>query len=146
MYESTKLFSGYSTCFRQHKAESHCRFLHGYSLEFLVTFRCLTLDDRNWCMDFGGFKYVNQKLKTIFDHTTVISYDDPEKETFLQLVQKGMIDLFIMDEGVGCELFARFVFCNILNWVNLDAGRVSLHSVQCIENKTNTATYYGGQK
>ncbi len=38
-YNSTKLFDGYSTCFRQWRAEgTHCRFLHGYVVSFRVWF------------------------------------------------------------------------------------------------------------
>jgi 6-pyruvoyltetrahydropterin/6-carboxytetrahydropterin synthase len=29
---------GLSACFRQHRAKSHCRFLHGYPLSFTFTF------------------------------------------------------------------------------------------------------------
>jgi len=35
-FKSTKTYKatkGFSCCFRQFKATSHCRFLHGYSLE-----------------------------------------------------------------------------------------------------------------
>jgi 6-pyruvoyltetrahydropterin/6-carboxytetrahydropterin synthase len=38
-YQSTKLFDGFSTVFRQWKAEgTHCRFLHGYGVSFRVWF------------------------------------------------------------------------------------------------------------
>ena len=38
-YKSTKLFDGFSCCFRQWKAEdTHCKFLHGYGISFRVTF------------------------------------------------------------------------------------------------------------
>ncbi len=34
-FQSTKLFDGYSTCFRQWKADNtHCKFLHGYAVSF----------------------------------------------------------------------------------------------------------------
>ena len=37
-YNSTKLFKGYST-FRQWRAKhSHCQYIHGYAMEFKVTF------------------------------------------------------------------------------------------------------------
>ena len=55
MYRSYKEFNGYSTAFRQHKADSHCRFIHGYALRFKVWFDG-ELDNRNWVVDFGCFK------------------------------------------------------------------------------------------
>ena len=84
MYYSTKRFSGYSTCFRQWRAtHSHCRFLHGYAMEFKVTFHG-PLDDRNWVMDFGAFKRngIKEHLSYMFDHTTVVAADDPALDTF----------------------------------------------------------------
>ena len=39
MFKSTKLFDGFSCCFRQWKAETtHCKYLHGYGVSFRVTF------------------------------------------------------------------------------------------------------------
>ena len=37
----------YSTAFRQWRSKSHCKYLHGYSLSFKVTFEG-ELDERNW--------------------------------------------------------------------------------------------------
>ena len=37
-FKSYKEFNGYSTAFRQHRADSHCRFIHGYALKFKVWF------------------------------------------------------------------------------------------------------------
>ncbi len=55
-YQSTKLFDGYSACFRQWRADgTHCRFLHGYGVSFRVWFEG-ELDERNWVWDFGGMK------------------------------------------------------------------------------------------
>ena len=34
-YKSTKLFNGFTCCFRQWKAvETHCKYLHGYAVSF----------------------------------------------------------------------------------------------------------------
>ena len=55
-FRSTKVFDGYSTVFRQWKAEgTHCRFLHGYGVSLRVWFEG-ELDERNWVWDFGGMK------------------------------------------------------------------------------------------
>ena len=61
-YTSTKLFDGYSTCFRQWKAKgTHCQFLHGYAVSFRVWFEG-DLDHRNWVFDFGGMKRAKAKI------------------------------------------------------------------------------------
>ena len=135
-YRCSKLFQGYSTCFRQWRASSHCKFLHGYSLKFKATFEG-ALDDRNWVMDFGSFQPIKEKLNIIFDHTTIIALDDPEIERFRSLHRDGIIDLRTM-EHVGCEMFAKVVF-EILQDVNTE--RTKVISVECIENETNIAHY-----
>ena len=86
-FTSTKLFDGYSTCFRQWKAETtHCKFLHGYGVSFRVWFEG-ELDERNWVWDFGGMKRAKNTIdsrspsdyfKFLLDHTTIIAEDDPQ--------------------------------------------------------------------
>lgn len=140
MYFSTKRFSGYSTCFRQWRAtHSHCRFLHGYAMEFKVTFQG-PLDERNWVMDFGAFKRngIKEHLSNMFDHTTVVAADDPELEHFKTLEEKGLIQLRILDH-VGCEKFAEYVFHAIQS--RLDGGNARVLRVECFENGKNSAIF-----
>ena len=62
-FTSTKLFDGYSTCFRQWKADgTHCKFLHGYAVSFRVWFEG-ELDERNWVWDFGGMKRAKTQIE-----------------------------------------------------------------------------------
>jgi 6-pyruvoyltetrahydropterin/6-carboxytetrahydropterin synthase len=145
MFRSTKLFSGYSCCFRQWRAtSSHCRFLHGYALSFRVTFAG-ELDERNWVCDFGCFKKngIKDSLAGLFDHTTLIAQDDPERTYFEELHEKGLIQLRIVT-GVGAERFAELVCTDLNRLLNLDSehsGRVRAIQVECFENDTNSAIY-----
>ena len=143
-FKSYKEFNGYSTAFRQHLADSHCRFIHGYALKFKVWFEG-DLDYRNWVVDFGCFKRngVKDWMKEQFDHTTVVAKDDPELQVFKDLNSKGLIQLRVMDD-VGCEKFAEFVF-KYLNEKILEEtnGRVNVHKVQCWEHSENMAEYHG---
>ena len=85
-YQSTKIFDGFSCCFRQWKAkDTHCRFLHGYGVSFRVTFEG-ELDHRNWVWDFGGMKRAKTLIDDMqpkawmdwmFDHTVIVAKDDP---------------------------------------------------------------------
>ena len=85
-FSSSKVFDGFSTVFRQWKAEdTHCRFLHGYGISFKVYFEG-ELDDRNWVWDFGGMKRAKTQIDGkspkewmdyMFDHTVIIAEDDP---------------------------------------------------------------------
>ena len=100
-YYSTKKYGhniGLSAVFRQPKAHSHCKYLHGYSLAFKFTFGDSELDEKNWVVDFGRAKRsevlidgMNLKdwLNYMLDHTVIISEDDPSLEEFKQLDSKG---------------------------------------------------------
>jgi len=144
-YMSTKLFSGYSTAFRQWRAShSHCRHIHGYSLKFKVVFFG-ELDDKNWVCDFGCFKRngIKKYLTETFDHTTIVSKDDPEIEFFEILAKRDVINLIVFP-NVGCESFAREVYKTINQLLLNDLttkNRVRVYSVECIENDKNSAIY-----
>ena len=114
MYVSTKRYghdAGFSICYRQHKADSHCRFLHGYSLAFDFEFESPALDVRNWVCDFGGFRTLKDFLNDYFDHTLLVAEDDPDRP-FLSLLnenEKGLAQVRIVDK-TGCEGIAEFLF------------------------------------
>src|ERR1700730_14985512 len=110
---STKTYGhdqGLSCAFRQWRAtHSRCHLIHGYSLAFKFTFGCDVLDDRRWCVDFGGLKELKTFLVENFDHKTVIAADDPQLEHFKLSNKLGVLDLLIMPD-VGCEKFAEYAF------------------------------------
>ena len=143
-FNSTKIFSGFSTSFRQWKAaDSHCQYIHGYALKFKVWFEG-ELDDKNWVIDFGCFKRngVKEWLKGWFDHTTVIAEDDPELELFKEMHECGIIDLRILSY-VGCEKFAEHVALYLQDIVDKETnGRVAVQKVQCWEHEDNMAEYW----
>ena len=139
-HASYKKFDGFSTCFRQPTADSHCKFLHGYALEFHCYFEG-ELDTRNWVVDFGSLKDFKKKLKYWFDHTTVIDMDDPYMNDFKELQDKGLIQLRILN-GVGCEKFAEFVGKELQKYIKEREGdRVRVHKVCCYEHGKNMASY-----
>ena len=143
-YRSTKKFDGYSTAFRQWRAKhSHCQFVHGYAMEFLVTFEG-SLDELNWVCDFGCFKRngIKDHMKYMFDHTTIVAKDDPELDSFKQLSEKGLIQLRILDH-VGCEKFAEYVFDYINSKIFTETeGRVRVLKVESFEGGTNNSAIY----
>ena len=149
-FKSTKLFDGYSTCFRQWKAEgTHCKFLHGYAVSFRVWFEG-QLDERNWVFDFGGMKRAKATIggkspKDFFtwllDHTTVIAEDDPYLENFKKMHEDGIIQLRILP-SVGCERFAEYLHRVINNFLQEETeGRVKAVRVEVYEHERNSASY-----
>ena len=150
MYKSRKKFDGFSTVFRQWRAEgTHCRFLHGYDVEFEVTFEG-DLDHRNWVWDFGGMKRakntidgMNAKewLDYMFDHTTVVAEDDPDMQNFVDMDARGVIQLRVLP-AVGAEKFAEFLYHKLNDFVQLETeGRVKVVKVKFMENHKNSAIY-----
>jgi 6-pyruvoyltetrahydropterin/6-carboxytetrahydropterin synthase len=149
-FQSTKLFDGYSACFRQWKAEgTHCRFLHGYAVSFRVWFEG-ELDERNWVWDFGGMKRAKTNIngrspkaffEYLLDHTTIVAEDDPYLENFKQMDQDGIIQLRILP-ATGCERFAEYLYQVINEFLQLETdGRVRATKVEVYEHERNSASY-----
>jgi 6-pyruvoyltetrahydropterin/6-carboxytetrahydropterin synthase len=149
-YVSSKLFDGYSTCFRQWKADgTHCRFLHGYAVSFRVWFEG-DLDHRNWVFDFGGMKRAKTKIDGkspkdyfdwLLDHTTIVAQDDPYLANFIQMEKDGIIQLRILS-ATGCERFAQYLFGVINEFLKAETdGRVRAIKVEVYEHERNSASY-----
>jgi len=149
-FQSSKLFDGYSTCFRQWKAVgTHCRFLHGYAVSFRVWFEG-DLDERNWVFDFGGMKRAENTINGmspkdyfsfLLDHTTIIAEDDPYMDQFLQMHVDGVIQLRVLP-ATGCERFAEYLHTTINNFLKKETdGRVRAVKVEVYEHERNSASY-----
>lgn len=146
-YTVSKRFGPYSCAFRQWKAESHCRHLHGYGLTFIVTFEADELDERNWVIDFGGatMKAIKRYMEEFIDHVTIVARDDPARWLLFELQKFDAIKVNIRDL-IGCEAFAQ----DLLEYIAYMAipvdpaaqGRVSVVSVEVREHENNGVTVY----
>lgn len=109
-YVSTKTYREIGpVAYRQWRAESHCRHVHGYALSFHIEFESDKLDVRNWVVDFGSLKSFKNNLEDWFDHTLLVAEDDPERETFELLGKKGLAKITYV-ERTGCEGLSQFLF------------------------------------
>jgi 6-pyruvoyltetrahydropterin/6-carboxytetrahydropterin synthase len=149
-FQSTKIFDGFSTVFRQWRAEgTHCKYLHGYGVSFKVWFEG-ELDEKNWVWDFGGMKRakgtiddMNPKawMDYMFDHTTIIAEDDPFVNAFIEMGKVGAAQIRILP-SVGAEQFAKYVFEKLDTFVQEETnGRVKVIRVEFAEHNKNTAVY-----
>jgi 6-pyruvoyltetrahydropterin/6-carboxytetrahydropterin synthase len=152
IFQSTKVYDGFSCVFRQWKAEgTHCSYLHGYAVSFKIIFEG-ELDEKNWVFDFGGMKRAEGKIDGknpkqwfdyMFDHTTIIAQDDPYLSLFNQMDTQGTIQLRILP-SVGAEKFAEYVYKKVNTFIQEETqGRVRVVSVEARENEKNSAIYYG---
>ena len=149
-FTSTKLFDGFSTCFRQWKAvTTHCKYLHGYGVSFRVWFEG-DLDHRNWVWDFGGMKRAVNKIEGmspkewfdhLLDHTVIIADDDPALGRFKLLDEQGIIQLRVVP-AVGAERFAEYLYEKINTFVDRETeGRVRVKKLEFYEHNKNSAIY-----
>ena len=149
-FQSSKVFDGFSTVFRQWKAEeTHCRFVHGYGISFKVYFEG-ELDHRNWVWDFGGMKRAKTQIDGkspkewmdyMFDHTLIVAQDDPFLKAFEEMGTAGVAQVRVI-EATGAEKFAEFVFNKINEFVKTETkNRVRVTKVKFMEHGKNAAYY-----
>ena len=147
---STKVFDGFSTVFRQWKAETtHCKYLHGYGVSFKLWFEG-DLDDRNWVWAFGGMKRAKGKIDDMtpkewfdymFDHTFIVAEDDPYRESFLKMNDAGVAQVRVVP-ATGAERFAEFVYEKVNKFIQDETNkRVSIAKVEFREHNKNAAIY-----
>lgn len=149
-FQSTKVFDGFSTVFRQWRAENTpCKYLHGYAVSFKLWFEG-ELDPKNWVWDFGGFMRAkgkidnmspNQWFAYMFDHTVIIAKDDPYLSQFLKMDEQGLIQIRVVC-ATSAERFAQLLYDKINPFVLKEsAGRVKVVKVEFREHSKNSAIY-----
>jgi len=149
-FQSSKVFDGFSTVFRQWKAtDTHCRFVHGYGISFEVYFEG-DLDHRNWVWDFGGMKRAKTKIDGkspkewmdyMFDHTLIVAEDDPELEAFKQMDRAGVAQVRVIP-ATGAEKFAEYIYDKLNDFVADETeNRVKVVKVKFMEHGKNAASY-----
>ncbi len=157
-FQSTKTYThsiGLSCCFRQWRAESHCRFLHGYALQVKLTFTSPSLDENNWVIDFGGLKPIKAWLENTFDHKLLVARDDPMKDQLIALAhptavhtyeeaeEKRIADVQVVKD-VGCEAFSLMIYEHVEEWLRRYCEdhylpNAYLESVEVREHESNSA-------
>ena len=148
--QSSKVFDGFSTVFRQWKAKTtHCRFVHGYGISFKVYFEG-GLDERNWVWDFGGMKRAKTKIDGkspkewmdyMFDHTLIEAEDDPHLNAFKNMEEAGVAQVRVIP-ATGAEKFAEYIYNKLNEFVDTETeGRVRVTKVKFMEHGKNAACY-----
>ena len=144
-YVSTKEYIDSFPCaYRQWKADSHCNLIHGYSFSMKFYFGTNELDTRNWAADYGGLKDLKIFLESLFDHTLLVSEDDPEIKLYKELESKKLAKLTILPK-VGCEGLADMLYKYVNgvyipeNWGKGEAERLWCFRVEVRETVSNMA-------
>jgi 6-pyruvoyltetrahydropterin/6-carboxytetrahydropterin synthase len=140
-FKSSKRFVGFPCTHRQWRADSHCKYVHGYSREFYFEFAATELTKEGWVVDFGGLKEIKSWLEFVFDHTFLMAQDDPELETFKALDARGVLQLRVLPNP-GMEGTAFYVYQEASKILEkLYGKRAWITKVEVRENDKNSAFY-----
>lgn len=145
MFVSTKTYGtekGLAVAYRQWRAESHCRLIHGYALSFYFEFESPTVDVRNWVIDFGSLRPLKDFLEDQFDHTLLVALDDPEYDKFMELDKMGLANVREV-ERTGCEGLSKSLYDYVNEIFLPQYGRPDVHcrKVEVRETPSNAAWY-----
>lgn len=150
IYTSTKTYKQIApVAYRQWRADSHCKLLHGYALSFHFEFTAETLDARNWVIDFGSLRPLKDFIEEHFDHCTLLAQDDPMFDEINNLGKLGLAKITVVDK-TGCEGLADYLY----EWVNTimlpsfgtsEADRVWCTRVEVRETDANMAMKTGNR-
>jgi 6-pyruvoyltetrahydropterin/6-carboxytetrahydropterin synthase len=144
-YTSTKEYiDEFPVAYRQWRADSHCRWIHGYSFSIKFYFGTNDLDVRNWAADYGGLKELKGMLKEYFDHRLLVSEDDPNLDWYKEAEKRDMAKLTILPK-LGCEGLADMLYKYVNGvyipdlWGPGEAERLWCYRVEVRETQSNMA-------
>lgn len=144
-YVSTKEYvDAFPVAYRQHKADSFCRLIHGYAFSMKFYFGTNDLDVRNWAMDYGGLKDLKEILQQQFDHTLLVAETDPHLDWYKEAEKRGIAQLTILPR-LGCEGLADMLY-KYVNGVYIpdllgegESQRLWCYRVEVRETQSNMA-------
>lgn len=115
-YSSTKEYvDAFPVAYRQWRASDKpggkpgCNKIHGYAFSMKFYFGTNDLDVRNWAMDYGGLSDLKKVLEDQFDHTLLVSSDDPHLDWYKEAEKRGIAKLTILPK-LGCESLADMLY------------------------------------
>ena len=140
-FHMRKVFGSLPCCHRSCANKGKRYFLHGYERTFEIEFACAeTEPGTGLVLDPAALKEVLAALRRQFDHTTLIALDDPDRDLFELLADRGVIDLRIMN-NTGMEGSAAWVFDTVDSIVGrASRGRVWVSRIKVRESDSNGVT------
>ncbi|HTY31499.1 6-carboxytetrahydropterin synthase [Mycobacterium sp.] len=144
-FHTRKLFGELPCCHRSWANRGKRFFLHGYERAFEVEFACAEAEPgTGLVVDGGAVSEVRSALRYQFDHTTLIAEDDPQRDLFELLAERGVVALRIM-ANTGIEGSAAWAFATAERIVELaTGGRVWVSRIEARESRNNVVTLTAG--
>jgi 6-pyruvoyl-tetrahydropterin synthase len=144
-FHARKLFENLPCCHRSWANPGKRFFLHGCERTFEVEFACAEPEPgTGMVIDNCAVNEVRSALRYQFDHTTLIAEDDPQRDLFELLAERGVVDLRIM-RSTTMEGSAAWVFDTAERIVALaTGGRVWVSQIEASESRNNVVTLTAG--
>ncbi|OBG29952.1 hypothetical protein A5764_20510 [Mycobacterium sp. 852002-51057_SCH5723018] len=144
-FHARKLFENLPCCHRSWSNPGKRFFLHGCERTFEIEFACADAEpDSGSVVDSAALDEVRAALRYQFDHTTLIAEDDPQRDLFELLAERGVVDLRIMD-STSMDGSAAWVFETAEHIVALaTGGRVWVSRIEASESRNNVVTLTAG--
>ncbi|HWF27368.1 MAG TPA: 6-carboxytetrahydropterin synthase, partial [Mycobacterium sp.] len=95
-FHMRELFDNLPCCRRSSANQGKRFFLHGYERTFEIEFACAETES-DTVVASSAVREIRAALRCQFDHTTLIAVEDPQRDLFELLAERGVIDLRIMD-------------------------------------------------
>lgn len=135
---------------RQHRHIGHCRLIHGHNwgvdLAFVSEIGGVFKPDRcGFVLDVGEMGWAKAWLEQLFDHTLLLSEDDPELPR-LKRQMKGLAAIVVVPD-CSMEGLARYIFESLSRRLKLLLPRdvkkrgLRLLFVRVHEDEKNSVTY-----
>lgn len=150
-YVSTKEYvDAFPVAYRQWRADDKpdgkpgCNKIHGYAFSMKFYFGCNDLDSRNWCVDYGSLRSLKDFLEDQFDHTLLVSSDDPEIEWYREASKRNIAKVIELPH-LGCEALADMLYRYVNGvfipeqWGTGEANRIWCFRVEIRETQSNMA-------
>jgi len=150
-YTSTKEYVDAFPCaYRQWRADDKpdgrpgCNSIHGYAFSIKLYFGANHLDVRNWVADYGAMRDLKSTLEDQFDHTLLVSSDDPHIDWYREAEKRGIAKLTILPY-LGCESLADQIYKYINgvfipdHWGQCESERIWCYKVEVRETQANMA-------
>jgi len=141
-FKSTKSYYNYPCAHRQWRHDGSCALVHGYSRSFHFVFGARQMTKENFLVDYGDLKELKNHLDSTFDHTLLLSPDDPEIPVFRELETRGACSLKILPYGPSMEGTSQYLCEWTDNYIREKSkGRAWVISVEARENDKNSTIY-----
>lgn len=144
-FVATKIYDhneGLTCAWRLWKNPGIGRFLHGYSIHIKMVFESLQIGEDDLVIDLNDLREIEDWLHAMFDHTVIITEDDPCLEKFKELEELGALRLRVVP-GVGPERFAEMIWRFVDTWLktSIAAGRVNIRTIEVRESPANSGLF-----